>query len=204
MPGDHEPGLSPSAGDPPSGQAGAPVKDVADAGITLDVANQPAPTRRAHPAIPKVRPVIRGAAEKIPAWLALGTTAAGASASFETDSPTEVERIAPIATASSAAARATADEPPHDRPEWLVEAEAVAADSHPLVAAPADWQEQAPKQPPTDEQVVTDSASDPADWTSEPPQASGRGIAAVASQAIKNEGPPVRADPASSKSGDVG
>lgn len=73
------------------------------ASIALDKANQPPPARRAHPAIPKVRPVIRGAAEKLPPWLRLGATPSAAPASFD-DAPA-----------------------PDDRPAWLVEAQAVAA-----------------------------------------------------------------------------
>lgn len=78
----------------------------------LDTANQPAPTRRTHPAIPKVRPFIRGAAEKIPAWLRLDKDS--------TPAPSVTES-SPVATAPTSSSQPT--QPLDDRPAWLVEAE---------------------------------------------------------------------------------
>lgn len=75
--------------------------------IALDKSNQPSPARRAHPAIPKVRPVIRAAQDKLPSWLRISATPAQASASFDAPATTE--------------AAATPNE---DRPDWLVAAEA--------------------------------------------------------------------------------
>lgn len=80
--------------------------------IALDKTNQLSPTRRAHPAIPKVRPVIRGAQEKLPAWLRLSATPANAPASFDAPPPSTAEQIVPLTP------------PPEERPEWLVQAEA--------------------------------------------------------------------------------
>ncbi len=81
--------------------------------IALDKSNQPAPTRRAHPAIPKVRPVIRSAQEKLPTWLYITATPANAPASFEAPLPSTADKITPLTT------------PSQDRPEWLVQAQAV-------------------------------------------------------------------------------
>lgn len=95
------------------------------ASIALDKTSQPAPTRRNHPAIPKVRPVIRGAAEKLPSWLRLGSTPAAASATFEAAPPSSIDTITPITT------------PKDDRPAWLVEAQAAAA-QEPSIPGRAD------------------------------------------------------------------
>lgn len=82
------------------------------ASIALDKANQPAPARRTHSAIPKVRPVIRGAAEKLPPWLRLGATPSAPPASFDAASV------------------------PDERPAWLVEAQAAVA--HEPIAPQSD------------------------------------------------------------------
>lgn len=99
--------------------------------IALDKTSQPAPTRRNHPAIPKVRPVIRDAAEKLPTWLRLGSTPAAASATFEAAPPTSIDTITPITT------------PKDDRPAWLVEAQAAAAQESSIPSRAAnelpDW-----------------------------------------------------------------
>ena len=81
--------------------------------IALDKSNQPAPTRRAHPAIPKVRPVIRSAQEKLPTWLYISATPGNAPASFEAPPPSTADKIAPLAS------------PAQERPDWLVQAQAV-------------------------------------------------------------------------------
>lgn len=97
--------------------------------IAVDKTNQPAPVRRSHPAIPKVRPVIRGAAEKLPAWLRLGSTPAAASVSFEAPPPTTADKIAPIATPSSTPAPQPiepVESSTDERPAWLVQAQASA------------------------------------------------------------------------------
>ncbi len=86
--------------------------------IALDKANQPSPTRRAHPAIPKVRPVIRGAQEKLPTWLFITGTQARAPASFEQEAPSTADQGAPTPAVKD------------DRPEWLVEAQAVSTQEH--------------------------------------------------------------------------
>ncbi|MDL1896646.1 tetratricopeptide repeat protein [Anaerolineae bacterium CFX7] len=91
--------------------------------IAVDKLKQPAPARRTHPALPKVRPVIAGAAEKLPAWLRLGATPAQAAASFDAPPPTQAERIAPIVTPEIQA-------PPDNQPDWLVQAQ------EPLPGAP--------------------------------------------------------------------
>lgn len=91
--------------------------------IALDKSSQPAPTRRNHPAIPKVRPVIRGVAEKLPTWLRLGSTPAAAPASFDAVSSSTTETI-------------TA--PADDRPAWLVEAQAAAEEAPVTQAGKAD------------------------------------------------------------------
>lgn len=80
--------------------------------IALDKTNQPSPTLRAHPSIPKVRPVIRGAQEKLPSWLRLSVTPSNAPASFDALPPSTADQITPI------------PKPPEERPEWLVQAEA--------------------------------------------------------------------------------
>ncbi len=87
--------------------------------IAVDKLKQPAPARRTHPALPKVRPVISGAAEKLPAWLRLGATPAQAAASFDAPPPSQVERLAPIVTPETQA-------PPENPPDWLVQAQAQA------------------------------------------------------------------------------
>lgn len=91
--------------------------------IAVDKLKQPAPARRTHPALPKVRPVIAGAAEKLPAWLRLGATPAQAAASFDAPPPTQAERIAPIVTPEI-------QTPPDNQPDWLVQAQ------EPLPGAP--------------------------------------------------------------------
>ncbi len=78
--------------------------------IALDKNNQPQPTRRTHSAIPKVRPVIPGAAEKLPPWLFLGATPANPPASFDAPEPSTAEQVVPLTSAD-------------ERPSWLVEAE---------------------------------------------------------------------------------
>ncbi len=94
--------------------------------IALDKTNQPAPTRRTHPAIPKVRPVIRSAQEKLPKWLYITATPANAPASFEAPPPSTADRIAPIAPAKQ------------NRPDWLVEAQAVREQETRTSSADAD------------------------------------------------------------------
>lgn len=105
--------------------------------IAADKLKQPAPARRTHPALPKVRPVISGAAEKLPAWLRLGVTPAQASASFETPL-TAAERIAPIVTPEAL----------DHSPDWLVQAQAqTQTPDTPNVAADEtlpDWLRAAP------------------------------------------------------------
>lgn len=80
--------------------------------IAVDKLRQPAPARRTHPALPKVRPVIRGAAEKLPAWLYLSAPPAQAAALFDTAPQTEAERIEPMPAALA-----------DDRPTWLKDAQ---------------------------------------------------------------------------------
>lgn len=79
--------------------------------IALDKSNQPAPTLRTHPAIPKVRPVIPGNTEKLPSWLYLSATPANANASFDALSPPTDREATPASMQP-------------DRPDWLVQAEA--------------------------------------------------------------------------------
>lgn len=92
--------------------------------IALDKSNQPAPTRRTHSAIPKVRPVIPGNTVNLPSWLYLSATPANANASFDALPPATQEEVAPLRT-----------EP--DRPDWLVQAEAATA-SEPVSVNPDD------------------------------------------------------------------
>lgn len=66
--------------------------------IALDKTKQPSPALRAHPSLPKVRPVIASAQGKLPAWLYISAPPANAPASFD----------APAA---------------EERPDWLVQAE---------------------------------------------------------------------------------
>lgn len=86
--------------------------------IALDKSNQPAPTRRTHSAIPKVRPVIPGNTEKLPSWLYLSATPANANASFDALPDSTAEGGAPASTQP-------------DRPDWLVQAQA-ASESEPV------------------------------------------------------------------------
>jgi len=97
--------------------------------LATDKLNQPAPARRTHPALPKVRPVIRGASDKLPPWLRLSATTAAAPAAFEFEAapPSPTERIEPMV------APLVAD----DRPEWLVEGQ-VASENPPAPASEAD------------------------------------------------------------------
>lgn len=90
--------------------------------LAADKMNQPAPARRTHPALPKVRPVIRSASDKLPAWLRLSATPAQASVSFENTPSAQAETIQPLgpAPAATAAAAATII----DGPDWLVQAQA--------------------------------------------------------------------------------
>lgn len=85
--------------------------------IAVDKSKQPAPARRTHPALPKVRPVIGGASDKLPGWLRLSATPSQASASFDAPAPTEGERIVPIVTPETNPAQ-------DNRPDWLVQAQA--------------------------------------------------------------------------------
>lgn len=80
--------------------------------IALDKANQPSPARRAHPALPKVRPVIRGAQDKLPNWLRISAPPSNAPASFDAPPPSTDDQVAPLVTFEA------------DRPTWLIEAEA--------------------------------------------------------------------------------
>jgi tetratricopeptide (TPR) repeat protein len=96
------------------------------ASIALDKTSQPAPTRRAHPAIPKVRPVIKSAQERLPAWLRLSTTPAQASVSFEPPTSNRAGPIVPGVTGTQADASPSASRFADDRPDWLVQAEAAA------------------------------------------------------------------------------
>lgn len=84
------------------------------ASIALDKTSQPSPARRTHPALPKVRPVIRSAQEKLPGWLRLSATPSNAPASFDASTPPLLP--SPIET-----------KPEQERPDWLVQAEAVSA-----------------------------------------------------------------------------
>lgn len=88
--------------------------------IAQDKSSQPAPTRRAHPALPKVRPVIKSAQDKLPGWLRISATPSNASASFD----------APAATITPE----SKSEP--DRPDWLVQAEAASVQEN--TSAPGD------------------------------------------------------------------
>lgn len=85
--------------------------------IAVDKSKQPAPARRTHPALPKVRPVIGGASDKLPGWLRLSATPSQASASFDAPAPTKAEHIAPIVTPETNPAQ-------DNRPDWLVQAQA--------------------------------------------------------------------------------
>jgi tetratricopeptide (TPR) repeat protein len=100
--------------------------------IAVDKLKQPAPARRTHPALPKVRPVISGASDKLPAWLRLSATPAQASASFDAPAPTQAERIAPIVTPETQTA-------PDERPDWLVHAQAPATPSAASETDLPDW-----------------------------------------------------------------
>lgn len=99
--------------------------------IARDKANQPAPTRRAFSAIPKVRPVIRSAQEQLPPWLYIAAPPAAAMASFDTPPQTDAERIVPLGGSQESSASSGV------RPAWLVEAQSVAQDE-PSVLAPND------------------------------------------------------------------
>jgi tetratricopeptide (TPR) repeat protein len=114
--------------------------------IAVDKLNQPAPARRTHPALPKVRPVIRGASDKLPPWLRLGATAAAPAAfEFEAAPPSPAERIEPMV------APLATDE----RPEWLVQGQA-ASDNPPALASETDlpdWLRSAAASQATDQTV---------------------------------------------------
>lgn len=139
--------------------------------IAADKLKQPAPARRTHPALPKVRPVISGAAEKLPAWLRLGVTPAQASASFETPL-TAAERIAPIVTPE------TSDH----SPDWLVQAQAQTQTSDTPSAADdetlPDWLRAAPlaqsaaqsEIAPLRAETVAAAQAELPEWLREPPQ----------------------------------
>lgn len=99
--------------------------------IAVDKLSQPAPARRTHPALPKVRPVIRGASEKLPAWLRLGATPAAASASFEAAPLTPAEQIEPLTPPAQQVASK-----PDDRPEWLQQAQAASQETTPTAVEP--------------------------------------------------------------------
>lgn len=129
------------------------------ASIALDKANQPAPARRAHPAIPKVRPVIRGAAEKLAPWLRLSSTPAAAPASFD----------APAATGETGQPGGVAETT--ERPDWLVQAQAAASlesTAPPPEPALPDWLRAAAERPsPKSSADVAPLAGLP-DWLHEP------------------------------------
>lgn len=141
--------------------------------IAVDKLKQPAPARRAHPALPKVRPVIRGAAEKLPPWLRLGATPAAASASFEVAPPTPAERIEPIATPSPAAPTPK----PDDRPEWLVQAQAASQETAAPVTSDTDMPDWL--RPPAPPPAVAETVSAP-----EPVQPPDAGVPAATEPAI--------------------
>lgn len=176
--------------------------------IALDKTNQPAPTRRTHPAIPKVRPVIRSAQEKLPKWLYITATPANAPASFEAPPPSTADRIAPIAPAKQ------------NRPDWLVEAQAVreqetrtssadadlpdwlkppASEIEPpapvqpqaTVAAVPEWLQDATPAPPPQSIAIEPEPIVTEGWTSEPETKTDKPIL---QQAIEQEPPLVRQD----------
>lgn len=96
--------------------------------IALDKSNQPAPTRRTHSAIPKVRPIIPGAAEKLPSWLYLSPTPANPNASFDVPEVDQDEFATVL--------------PESDRSDWLVQAQAASENEPVSVSAQEelpDW-----------------------------------------------------------------
>lgn len=120
--------------------------------IAVDKLKQPAPARRTHPALPKVRPVISGASEKLPAWLRLSATPAQAPAAFDAPAPTQAERIEPIVT----------PETPDTRPDWLVAAQAPTPDALPAAQDTnlPDWLVTAAVIRPPQESVASPAASE--------------------------------------------
>lgn len=103
----------------------------------LDRTGQPAPGLRTHPSLPKVRPVIPGASERIPTWLRIAPTAGSLETPPTAAPPTVGERHvlpteAPSDDATSSQKPISPVGQPRDgesestRPAWLIEAEAVA------------------------------------------------------------------------------
>lgn len=86
----------------------------------IDRSVQPPPARRLYPAIPKVRPIVRGAADKIPAWLRLG---ASAPPTPQVEEPSGTPETAQSAEGTAAPGTAGAERKDTDRPAWLIEAE---------------------------------------------------------------------------------
>lgn len=95
--------------------------------IVIDKSKQPSPARRAHPAIPKVRPVIAGAQDRLPSWLYLSATPANAPAAFEPTPLTTADKVAPLSTRET------------KRSDWLVEAQAAHEQQVESQANLPDW-----------------------------------------------------------------
>ncbi len=129
--------------------------------IARDKTNQPAPARRGHPSLPKVRPVIRSAQEQLPAWLRIAAPPSAAQAAFDVPPPTDADRIVPLAAEAAAKTSGAGD----DRPEWLVQAEA----ANTQAPSPLEPEEQLPEWlRPLHEQQQSQESSAPTPPPAEP------------------------------------